>query len=45
MDGVPLTDLNLRSLHRKTAIVAQDTQLFATRYARNDTTLGMHWYF
>lgn len=32
VDGVPLTDLNLRNLHRKTAIVAQDTQLFATRY-------------
>lgn len=45
VDGVPLTDLNLRSLHRKTAIVAQDTQLFATRYARKDSTLGMHWYF
>lgn len=31
VDGVPLTELNLRNLHRKTAIVAQDTQLFATR--------------
>ncbi|CAN0403182.1 unnamed protein product, partial [Hapterophycus canaliculatus] len=30
VDGVPLTDVNLRNLHRKTAIVAQDTQLFAT---------------
>lgn len=32
VDGVPLTDIHLRTLHRKTAIVAQDTQLFATRY-------------
>eukprot|EP00903_Cladosiphon_okamuranus_P007814 g7560.t1 len=37
IDGVPLTDLNLRSLHRKTAIVAQDTQLFATSIYENIT--------
>eukprot|EP00903_Cladosiphon_okamuranus_P007815 g7561.t1 len=37
VDGVPLTDLNLRSLHRKTAIVAQDTQLFATSIYENIT--------
>lgn len=36
VDGVPLTDINLRSLHRKTAIVAQDTQLFATRYCMRE---------
>lgn len=32
VDGVPLPELNLRSLHRQMAIVAQDTQLFATTY-------------
>ncbi|CAB1110551.1 ABC [Ectocarpus sp. CCAP 1310/34] len=37
VDGVPLTDLNLRELHRKTAIVAQDTQLFATSIYDNIT--------
>ena len=29
LDGVPLPDWNLRSLHRQVALVAQDTQLFA----------------
>ncbi|CAN0497770.1 unnamed protein product, partial [Laminaria digitata] len=37
IDGVPLTDIHLRSLHRKTAIVAQDTQLFATSIYDNIT--------
>ncbi|CAN0280756.1 unnamed protein product, partial [Scytosiphon promiscuus] len=37
VDGVPLTDINLRNLHRKTAIVAQDTQLFATSIYENIT--------
>jgi ABC-type multidrug transport system fused ATPase/permease subunit len=35
LDGVPLTELNLRSLHQKMALVAQDTQLFAASIREN----------
>jgi ATP-binding cassette, subfamily B, bacterial len=31
IDGQPLTDIQLRSFHDQTAIVAQDTQLFGCR--------------
>jgi len=35
LDGVPLQELNLRSLHEKMAIVAQDTQLFSGTIEEN----------
>jgi ABC-type multidrug transport system fused ATPase/permease subunit len=35
LDGVPFTDLNLRTLHKNMAIVAQDTQLFAGTIEEN----------
>jgi ABC-type Fe3+/spermidine/putrescine transport system ATPase subunit len=37
LDGTPLGDLNLRSLHRHTGLVAQDTQLFGTTVEENIT--------
>eukprot|EP00457_Paulinella_chromatophora_P000902 gb/GEZN01000903.1/.p1 GENE.gb/GEZN01000903.1/~~gb/GEZN01000903.1/.p1 ORF type:complete len:968 (-),score=167.68 gb/GEZN01000903.1/:572-3475(-) len=35
LDGVPLTELNPRSLHNNIGLVAQDTQLFATTIEDN----------
>lgn len=43
LDGVPYKDLNLRTLHRHMAIVAQDTQLFAGTIEEN-ITYGMEEY-
>ena len=37
LDGVPLPEWNLRSLHRQVALVAQDTQLFAGTILDNIT--------
>ena len=37
LDGVPLPEWNLRSLHRHVALVAQDTQLFAGTILDNIT--------
>mmetsp|Transcript_50662 Transcript_50662/g.126127 ORF Transcript_50662/g.126127 Transcript_50662/m.126127 type:complete len:946 (+) Transcript_50662:91-2928(+) len=37
LDGVPLTAWNLRQVHRRMAVVAQDTQLFAKSILENLT--------
>jgi len=37
LDGTPLTDWNLRQVHRSMAVVAQDTQLFAKSILENLT--------
>lgn len=35
LDGTPLSQINLRSLHRHTGLVAQDTQLFGSTVEDN----------
>jgi subfamily B ATP-binding cassette protein MsbA len=42
LDGIPYKDLNLRTLHRQMAIVAQDTQLFAGTIEENITYVHHH---
>ena len=43
IDGTPLTELSLESVHRQMALVAQDTQLFAKSIEEN-ITYGMESY-
>ena len=43
VDGVPLRQLSLRWFHEHTAVVAQETQLFATTIEEN-VTYGVHNY-